>query len=36
MIHGFFWMTAVLPQAQQLIDEIAAELNASLRPLAAV
>jgi acetyl esterase len=34
MIHGFFWMTQVIPQAQQLIDEIAAELDARLRPLA--
>ena len=33
MIHGFFWMTLVMPQAQQLIDEIAAELAAT-RPLA--
>ena len=34
LIHGFFWMTLVLPQAQQLIDEIATELQATLRPLA--
>jgi acetyl esterase len=34
MIHGFFWMTLVMPQAQQLIDEIAAELAVTLQPLA--
>jgi acetyl esterase len=34
MIHGFFWMTGALPQGQELMDEIAAELQQALRPLA--
>jgi len=34
MIHGFYWMSKVLPQAQELLDEIAAELQSALRPLA--
>jgi hypothetical protein len=25
MIHGFFWMGKVVPQGQQLVQEIAAE-----------
>jgi acetyl esterase len=34
MIHGFFWMTAALPHGQDLIDEIASELQQTLRLLA--
>jgi acetyl esterase len=34
VIHGFFWMSLVLPYAQQLQDEIVAELDTALRPLA--
>jgi len=33
MIHGFFWMTAALPHGQELMDEIATELQQTLRPL---
>jgi acetyl esterase/lipase len=35
MIHGFFWMTALLPHGQELMEEIATELQETLRPLAA-
>ncbi|HEY0582892.1 MAG TPA: alpha/beta hydrolase [Chloroflexota bacterium] len=34
MIHGFFWMSLVMPQAQELLDEIANELAATRRPVA--
>lgn len=33
MIHGFFWMSQVFPQTQELMDEIARELSSALRPL---
>jgi acetyl esterase len=33
MIHGFLWMTAALPHGQELLDEIATELQQTLRPL---
>jgi acetyl esterase len=34
MIHGFLTMTAVLPHGQELMEEIATELQETLRPLA--
>jgi acetyl esterase len=35
MLHGFFWMSGVFTQTQELLDEIAAELDAALRPVVA-
>jgi acetyl esterase len=34
MIHGFYWMTGVLDQAQRLHDEIAREVRAAFGPVA--
>jgi acetyl esterase len=33
MIHGFFWMSLAISRAKELLDEIASELAANLRPL---
>jgi len=34
MIHGFLWMSGAINSAQDMVDQIAAELEANLRPMA--